>query len=156
MDTSAFNIVPPPGPRINIRVEPAAANLGIISDANLQIGAIVWTMVNVVLALLMVARIIYVSVNSHNLSHPQGGNTSQCGNLLAKIFKKKQGNVPLWMGFKITTEDVFPFLLATVIAIQGNMFLYAETRGIDGRMEMMPECKKVTKVVWAGAFLFLP
>jgi len=155
MDTSAFNIAPPPGPGISIGVEKAAANPDTTFDANLQVGTIVWTMVNVVLALLLAARIIYVSIERHNLPYSQRGSTSQRGNFLAKILKKNQGNIPSCMSFKITTEDVFPFLLATAIAIQGIIFLYAETRGIDGRMEMMLDCKAVTEVIWAGVFQLL-
>lgn len=151
MDSSAFNIVPEPGPGINIGAEQAAVNPDTTFNANLQVGTIVWIMVNIVLALLLAARIIYLSIKRHKSSHSQGGSTSQRRNFLAKIFKKNQGNIPSWMSFKITTEDVFPFLLATVIAIQGVIFLYTGTRDIDGGMEMMLDCKEATEVVWAGA-----
>ncbi|KAF8427398.1 hypothetical protein EV426DRAFT_405519 [Tirmania nivea] len=153
MDTSAFNIVSPPGRRINIELEPDTENPDTTFDGNLQVGVSFWTMVNIFLALLMAARIIYVSIKRHKLSHSQGGSTAQRGNLLAKTFRKNQWNIPSWVSFKIATEDVFPLLLAAAIAIQGTIFLYAETRDNDGRMEMMPGCKRVTEAVWAAIWL---
>jgi len=156
MDTSAFSIIPHRGLRISIAAKQAAANPDPTFDANFQVGTIIWTVVNAALALLMTARIIYVSIKRHQLSYSQGEVTSQHRTLIAKIFKKNQWNTCLWRGFKITTEDVFPLLLATMIAIQEIIYLYAETRDIDGRKEMMPGCKQVTEVVWGGAFLFHP
>ncbi|RPB20773.1 hypothetical protein L211DRAFT_491850 [Terfezia boudieri ATCC MYA-4762] len=153
MDTSAFNIVPSPGPGMNNGVEQAAANSDTTFDANLHVGTVVWTVVNIVFALLLAARIIYVSSKRHKLSQSQGENTSRRGNSLANIFKKKQEDIPSWVSFKITTEDVFPLLLATAIAIQEIIFLYAETRGIDGRMEMTFDCKKAREVVWAAIWV---
>ncbi|KAF8457246.1 hypothetical protein BGX38DRAFT_1139545 [Terfezia claveryi] len=153
MDTSAFNIVPSPGPGMNNGVEQAATNSDTALGANLHIGTVVWTVVNFVLALLLAARIIYVSSKRHKLSYSQGENTSRRGNSLANIFKKKQEDIPSWMSFKIGTEDVFPLLLVTAIAIQEIIFLYAEMREIDGRMEMTFDCQKATEAVWAAIWV---
>lgn len=107
-------------------------------NASLQIAAIVWKVANIVLACLMASRIIYSSTRHR-----------------AENKDRKHNKQWRLLTFRIPTEDVFPFILATALAVQNALFLYAESRDIDGSrtaIQDVDECTKTSTstLVWAG------
>lgn len=156
MDHSGFNPGPPPTTYVQGAVsefinEAESESIQLTPfNASLQVAAIVWTVFNIVLALITATKIIYPLIRCQRKSRCGIDDSNQNRNFLSKFFRNSAKTVTWRIKLYIPTEDTFPLILLIAIAVQGTIFLYAQTKNIDGKNGMDYECKKASEIIWAG------
>ena len=118
--------------------------------SQIRTATVILTTFNIISALTLAGKIMYFARRDRKIKPREGLEKEVQVGERGGFMRDDDGlKKPWWKQLHVPAGETFPFALGIAIAIQGMIFLAAESKAIDGR-KIVGGCDSLSEATWAG------